>query len=161
MNETSSNRISRAGIPPEEIEPDGRAPTGPIRSASPSTIGIGCARRSQPPVDLTEGERARADRSLREHDERPDTEVTGVRVARERPEEQRIGHEHDDDRPTGVAEAEPALLPRPVEDLVSQRCEAPDHPVGQTEQAHLLGGGRLDREAIRISRPPLLLDGLL
>ena len=103
-------------------DPDASAPTGPMRSASPSTVRNRLRARAQPPVEL-------AERAARSHRSRPGRTRTSEPMLRcpalaSRASDQKnspFADGHDDHRPARVAEAEAAVLPRTIEDLVAKR----------------------------------------
>jgi hypothetical protein len=87
---------------------------------------------------------------LRQHHEHAERDPTRARVASQGQEEDRVRDRDDEQALLGLHPAEPAVAPRPLQQVTTFGDEAPDHPVGEAEEPHLLGARRVHREAVRV-----------
>ena len=102
------------------------------------------------PVEPAEGDRADPDGCLQGDDRRRQAQPPVGRAGAERPEHDEVGDEHDRHAPQHRLLAQTRRLVLQVVEPAAVGREALDHPVGQAEQAHLLGGRRIDRHAVGV-----------
>ena len=115
--------------------------------------GDGGARRGaavERPVQAAEGEQAGGERGLGERDRGADADAPVERGVADRPEHQRVRRHHDQQAPDQRALAQSRRLPLQVAQPPGPVAEATHHPVAEHEDAHLLGGGSVDREAVGV-----------
>ena len=102
------------------------------------------------PVEPAEGDGADADGRLQGDDRRRQRQVAVGGPDAERPERDQVGGQHEDEGPEQGALVQARGLVLQVVEVAALAGEAVDDPVGEPEQAHLLGGRGVDGEAVGV-----------
>ncbi len=123
---------------------------GGHRAPEPRHRGGGRGRPVERPAETAERDRARADRGLHVDDDCLQVEAAVDRAVGESPEDQRVGGHHDRETTEHWTLAQPRGPPLELVQSSPPVDEPVDDPVGEPEQAHLLGGRRIDGEAIGV-----------
>ena len=130
--------------------PDSSAPAGGITSSSRATAAAGAAAPSSAQLSPPKAIALTPIGCLQGDDRRRQAEPPVGRAVAERPEHDEVGDEHDHQAPEHRLLAQAGRLVLQVVEPAAVVREALDHPVGEAEQAHLLGSRRVDRHAVGV-----------
>ncbi len=109
-------------------------------------------RAVEGPAEPAEGDRARPEGGAGVGDDGLQVEAAGVPLARDRPEDEDVGGQHEDESPAHRPLAEPGgvvLQLMEVEPVVGEPVE---QPRSQPEETDLLGRGRLGGQVVGVRR---------
>ena len=154
-------RISRAGSP---IGRPAAVRQGACRCHGRLQPQHGRGRRRgavERPRQAAEGDHAGAHRGAREGHQPAERELAVSRGGAQRPEHDDVGGDHQEQAAGQGPLAQPRRLVLEVGQEQAARLEPLDGPAGQSEQSQLLGGGRVDGEAVSVVGVALGLAHLL